>query len=387
MKLYIDSTDALVNGSKNYMINEDKIKAFELLEQYDLIHDNTKSSVKVLLRGLEEIKKDYPEDEEIDQLIRVIRRNVQVFNNGVHEKLPVFKQMMEERGVKQLSINFSEASKMPTKKGSFDIAFNIHQIMTGENIVLTGIISQKPNDANCLEEILEEFAENISILVKIQEECGERSNYKEIANIINNSMFIFDSGYFEKQNLITAYNWNIRLLMMPKVIARKINASIRKDNNISSKKDDKTSKTTLKRVKDGYICPNGEKIKLISKEKKQKQEELLKNQPEILQVHEYTFQCQKCDNCPYKKKCKFKTIKEERTPFEHEMINKFTNKRYIKIYNKRFHYSEGINGYFKRKNGILYFMSSNKTGTQNELNLRNLCYNITRFVTLKGTAY
>lgn len=389
IKLYIDSTDALVHGSMNYMINEDKIKAFELLKKYELIHDNTKASIKRLLNGLNEIKKEFPDDEEIEKMIRLVQRNVRIFNWKVYEKIPQFEQMMEERNVKQLSISFPEAVKMPTKKGGFDIAFNIHQIMTGEKIVLSGIISDKPNDVNCLEEIMEEFAENLSILVKIQKEYGERRNYKEIQNIINGSTFIMDGGYFEIQNIITSYNWNMHILMMPRLISRKINETIRKDNNITDKKKKKktTTKKSLKRVKNGYICPNGEKIELTKTIKLEKQDETHKDLPTELQVHRYTFQCNNCENCPNKDECTVQTIKEERTPLEHEMINKFTNKRYLKIFNKRFHCSEGINGYLKRKNGVLYFMASNKTAAQNELNMRNLCYNITRFVKLKGTLY
>ena len=39
LKLYIDSTDALVRGSRNYIITKFKVESFEFLEKHDLIHD------------------------------------------------------------------------------------------------------------------------------------------------------------------------------------------------------------------------------------------------------------------------------------------------------------------------------------------------------------
>ena len=69
------------------------------------------------------------------------------------------------------------------------------------------------------------------------------------------------------------------------------------------------------------------------------------------------------------------------------MTNKFTQQRYLKIYQERFHVSEGINGYLKNSKGILHLLGSNKVAVKNEVHLRNTMYNLTRMKNLKDTAY
>jgi len=69
------------------------------------------------------------------------------------------------------------------------------------------------------------------------------------------------------------------------------------------------------------------------------------------------------------------------------MIQKALNKTFQKIYSERFHCSEGINGYMKGKEGILYFMISDITACKNQLYLLNIGYNLQPKINLKGTAY
>ena len=47
---YLDGTDALVNGSVNYLIHEEEIEALELLNKWNLIHDNTESKIEYVKR-------------------------------------------------------------------------------------------------------------------------------------------------------------------------------------------------------------------------------------------------------------------------------------------------------------------------------------------------
>ena len=101
----------------------------------------------------------------------------------------------------------------------------------------------------------------------------------------------------------------------------------------------------------------------------------------------YEFHCSGCKNCPCANKCDLRKIQDKMTPLEYEMIKKSLKQRYKRIYKERFHCSEGINGYLKGKEGILYFMISNITACQNQLYLLNIEYNLRRKVNLKDTIY
>ena len=63
------------------------------------------------------------------------------------------------------------------------------------------------------------------------------------------------------------------------------------------------------------------------------------------------------------------------------------DKRRNIYYPQRFSRSEGINGFLKGDNGILKLISTKETAVNNEIQLRNTLYNITRKINLKDTAY
>lgn len=93
-----------------------------------------------------------------------------------------------------VSITFPSAVMMKTKKGQYDFAFNLQEIITDNDIILTGLLTDKPNDKNVLPDIMETLKENITILIELQEKYGERRNYKELQHMLDNAKFICDSG-------------------------------------------------------------------------------------------------------------------------------------------------------------------------------------------------
>lgn len=392
LKLYIDSTDALVRGSRNYIITKFKVEAFEFLEKHDLIHDLSKKSKKRVLEGLYDLEKESMVDEKIMMYIRLIRSNLDFFNQDIFNNLPFLKRMMEEREIDKLSITFPESVMMPSKKGRQDFAFNVHEIMTDNKIVLTPFLSDLPNDKHCLEEIILELKSNISILLELQRKYGSRRNYKEIANILENTVVVCDSGYWEIDNIQSADENNLNIIILPSRISTQINNQIRKANNIKVKdknkqNPNKTSKKSLIRTLEGYICKKGKLFKLKRQWEVNKQDKSYLDLPEHLRENIYEFHCSGCKNCPCANKCDLRKIQDKMTPLEYEMIKKSLKQRYKRIYKERFHCSEGINGYLKGKEGILYFMISNITACQNQLYLLNIGYNLLRKVNLKDTIY
>ena len=86
-------------------------------------------------------------------------------------------------------------------------------------------------------------------------------------------------------------------------------------------------------------------------------------------------------------KCDHQLIVDDISPLKYEMTNKFTNQRYMDMYNERFSESESINGYIKNTVGIFKLLTSDKTSAQKEIYIINMTYNLTRLNNIKGTAY
>lgn len=392
-KLYIDSTDALARASKQYSLTSKKIEVFKFLDKHDLIHDFTLKSKKRFLKGLEEIEQRLDEnEEEISKYIRLARSNIDLYNKDIWDKIPQLERMMDERNLKVISITFPESVMMHTKKGGTDFAFLIHTIMTEEKIVFSPILSNLPNDKHSLEDIIGELKENIEIIVKLQKMFGERKNFKELKNILKNTLMVFDSGYYEIENLKSADKNEVNVLILPKRLSTQINNQIRKDNDLPVKdknkqNPDKMSKKTLKRELKGYRCKAGQLLTLTQQREVQKRDGSHEKLPEQWRENTYTFHCSECASCQYNACCDLETIVDTMTPIEYNMIQKALNKTFQKIYSERFHCSEGINGYMKGKEGILYFMMSDITACKNQLYLLNIGYNLQRKLNLKGTAY
>lgn len=69
------------------------------------------------------------------------------------------------------------------------------------------------------------------------------------------------------------------------------------------------------------------------------------------------------------------------------MTEKFLDKRRRVHYDARFSRSECINGFLKGDNGVLKLIGTTETAVNNEIQLRNTIYNLTRLINLKDTAY
>ena len=69
------------------------------------------------------------------------------------------------------------------------------------------------------------------------------------------------------------------------------------------------------------------------------------------------------------------------------MTEKFLNKRYKIHYKDYFSRSEGINGFLKGDNGVLKLIGTTENAVNNEIQLRNTIYNLSRLINLKDTVY
>ena len=395
LRAFVDGTDALVNGSKNYTLTRDEFEALQLIKKWKLSHDNSFKSKNRFKKELLKKQRSYTDDKRISEMIGLILGRIGLYNKKNLKRIKEFKKSFNETDKNYICISFPSAVMMPTKKGNYDFGFNIQEIMTEHNIIITGLVSQKPNDNLVMDELLTELKENFKILLELIEKYGCRRNYKEIKQMLEKAIFVFDSGYFSDDNLESLDKNEINGIIMPKIISRQNNNKIRAKNHLPTKEKNynlkKHGKKDFIRVNCGYICKNGQKLELFEIKTINSKKNNRKGIPDSWKEQSYIHKCPTCFNCPIKGKClenyEFRTITDRVSPLKYEMINKFTQQRYIIIYKERFHISEGINGYLKNTNGILHLLGSNKVAAKNEIHLRNTMYNLTRMKNLKGTAY
>jgi len=305
----------------------------------------------------------------------------------------VFEKAFMETEKDYICIVFPQAVLMPTKKGGYDFAFNLQQIMNENNITIGSILLKKPNDFNTLNEVILDLRENFQILTEMIEKYGKRNNLKEIKRLLKEAIFIMDAGYFSENNLKTADKYEINALIMPKAISIEKNHEFRKRKGIIIMDEDEKSfsKKDFKRENNGYRCPNNQKLELTEIKEKNSIKNRDDKIPESCVQKSYIHVTHFCPQCHYREKCNknkdSKTIIDNVSPLSYEMSNKFTNKRYLKIYTSRFPVSESINGFLKNQKGILLLSGSDENEISNEIHLKNTIYNLTRKINLKNTLY
>ena len=234
-RLFIDGTDALVNGSIHYKITWNEITMLKYVKQWKILHNNRKQSMERFLTELKKKEEFYKDDEEMLKLIQMALKRPDIYNKRIYKKIPLFTEVLKRRKQNYVSIMFPESIMMKTKKGKFDFALNLQQIMLKNKIIFNGVLLDKPNDSKVLEEILIDMQETIEILVDLQKKYGLRRNYKEINSLLERTTFILDSGYFSDHNLEITDKYAINALIMPKIIARQRNNKIREENDLEKK--------------------------------------------------------------------------------------------------------------------------------------------------------
>ena len=387
-RAFIDGTDALVRGSRYYTINKEIIESIRWMKRNGLLHNNRKQSIQRTVKALNKIREETKENTEFQEFLDMIFNNLKIYNKIFIKKYLNLKKIMEEKDIDYVSIIFPRSVMMKTKKGRYDFAFNLQLVMSENDIILSGLLTDKPNDKKVLPDIMEELKENFTILLELQEKYGERRNYKEIKHMLENAKYLCDSGYFTDTNLEYMNKYGYKCLIMPKRLSQEINNDLRKKNKIPEKKNKKYKRMEhIHRIKDGFICEKGHKIKLKEVRTIKKRKNIREGIPESWKEHYYIYTCNACCKCPNNHLCNFEELKIKTTTLKHEMTNLFTNPEVQDEYQDRFHSSEFINGIHKGNDGTLLLLGHNKTAVQNYTSLINTVFNIFHHKNLKGTIY
>jgi hypothetical protein len=392
LQVFIDGTDAIVKGSKHNKITRDQLKALKLLKKWNLLLKNKRMDINRWKRKLNNKKSTIKNKRELE-LIGIAENNPWIFTKAMAKRISFYEKAFKETKKNYISSTFPESVMMPTKKGGFDFAFNLQPILTENKIIIGILLHKKPNDYESIDEIMIELRINFQILEDMISKYGSRNNIKEIRNLLDKAIYVMDSGYFSNYNLEKIKELKMNAIIMPKTIAKLINKEFYKKNGIIKEEEIELTfkKGDFIRIINGYICPENKILKLTEIKdinSKKNREEMIS---EDYKEKEYVHICKACENCPHKKQCigdeEYKIIKDRVSTLSYEATNKFLQKRHWIIYRKRYHVSEGINGYMKRKNGILLLLGSSEAGVTNEMNLRATVYNLFRTEKLKDTLY
>lgn len=96
---------------------------------------------------------EYP-PEMIDKVLKRINERPNLFTQEMAKKLPLFDEEFQKRNVDVLCITFPQAVKHKTKHGGWDYGFNLQQVMSDKNIILTTVLLQEANDFNTMDKVL-----------------------------------------------------------------------------------------------------------------------------------------------------------------------------------------------------------------------------------------
>ena len=392
LHIFIDSTTAIIRGSKFHKIYRIELDAMRFMKENHLIHNSKPKQMKRSIRLLVRMKEKNPDDEELIKLIDMIIPRIQIYNHKMYKKIDIFQEALDNSNKDFICITYPNSSLMKTKKGNWDFAKNLQMAVSDDNIIIGSIFINDPDDSHALEKLMPELYRNFKLLEELVEKYGTRNNTDTIKNLIKQAMIICDSGYDSEANIIYIHENEIRSLIMPNITARFINKQIRKAEEelemlsgpieIIDENED-FEKRDMERFWDGYKCQFNRDIICIGSSPIES--EVAKGLPDIATKRTYKYKSEDCSNCPYQETCKYKSFTEKIRPYSYDSMNKLTQKFYRDLYMERFQKSESVFGYFKGVDGILHLMGNNDIAISNEMNIRSAVYNTIHLVEMKGT--
>ena len=384
-RVFIDGTDIIIRGSRHYYIKQKDLKAMDLLNEWNLLHDGSSEKINKTLKELNIKLKEYEDDEEIVEIIKLAIRRIKIHKHIVYNKRDRYVKEFETRGDVKLSIIFPESVYLKTKKQNFDFGFNLQAVMTDKHLIFTSILLAQANDQKVFKDIYNQIKRTLCIFLEMQSLYGARTNFTFFINAFLNIIIVADAGYFTIKNLYFIFVKRINALIMPNTEARKANDKLRARDS-DHKKEPSQKDKFFKRVKGGYSCKNNRFLKLmeIIPIKHRKLEN--NNLPNICKTKRHIYKRKHCEDCPFIDECPKKV--EDRIPFLFRwMTEKFLDLRHRVHYPLRFSRSEGVNGFHKTDEGIIKFVGTTPNAVNNELDYRNVIYNLVRINTLKEEGY
>ena len=320
------------------------------------------------------------------KLIKSAKRRIKIHKHKVFAKRKRFEKIFKKQGDVKISIFFPESVYMKTKRGRFDFAFNLQEIMTNNHIVFVGLMLSQPNDGKSLPDVYHQMKNTLNIFLEMQAQYGERDNPLQFKREFAKIIIIADSGYFTVYNLYFIFKNKINALIKPNTESREDNDTLR-ERSENSKKKTKSIRKYFTRIKGGYRCNQGRFLGFVEsiaiKHRKPHKDDDL---PDVCKVERQIYSRKSCPGCKYDEICP-KKIEDRKAPLLKWATDKFLDKRRNIDYNRRAPISEGINGFHKTDDGSIRFVATTHNAAKTECNFRNAIYNLIRKETLIEEGY
>lgn len=388
-KLFIDSTDALVNASINYTINKKQINALKQIQEWGLLHDGKRYNIDSMVCELKNMKLKYQNDKKILKLIDIALKKPKIYTLKNYNKIPLFEKAMEENNTSTVPISFPEARILKSKRKRYDVGLMLQSLMLKNHILFGIYLLKDANDSKAIVNVINELKEDLKIFIDLIKEFGEnKANIEELKNLCEKMKLVCDSGYQTIENILYALNENISLIMMSRAVARQSNNKQREEllkilgNPKQEKEKENMSMKDCIRLENAFECPFKRLIKLMKiRYVNNEYNRNFKGNP-LLTQFEFNHYCEDCSGCPFFEKygepCKCAHIKIITTAFEYNLANECIQDEFKEDYQDRFHISERINAYFK-KYGLLHLSGRNFDSVKNESIVLGIAHNIIRF--------
>lgn len=114
---FIDSTDAIVRGSKYYKIYKIELEAMKFMKKHNLLHNPQKpKQMKRSIDKLLKIREEHIMEENIVELIDMIIPRIQIYNYKMYKHMDEFEQAIKNSNKDFVCITYPNAPLIPTKK-------------------------------------------------------------------------------------------------------------------------------------------------------------------------------------------------------------------------------------------------------------------------------
>ena len=137
------------------------------MNKWNLLYNNEPKSINRSINRLEEKLVFYKNDDEMCKTINSILKRFNLYNTNIFSKLDIYTNILNERKTGSVSVLFPDACWMKIKRGIYDFAFNLQEIMTENHIILTGMLVTQSNDYKTLKEVLKNIYETIELFIEM----------------------------------------------------------------------------------------------------------------------------------------------------------------------------------------------------------------------------
>lgn len=109
VKLFVDGTDTIVRASRNNKITLKDVERLKLMNEWNLLYNNTPKSINHTINRLEEKLEFYKNDKEMCKTINSTLKRINLYNTNIFGKSDIYSTIINEKNIGSVSVSFPEA--------------------------------------------------------------------------------------------------------------------------------------------------------------------------------------------------------------------------------------------------------------------------------------